>query len=158
MTVKFHYPFRSKINAKRVLEEDLNNVARSCSANSLLLNPDKTKFLLLGTPQLLSVFSDGITLNFLGKRLYPVFTAKDLGVVLDSHLKYDTHISELVSSCLSKLCQINRIRHPLDREILSYVVQTLVLSKLFYCSVVWSNTTAKNVRKLQLFNILLPGL
>ncbi len=91
-----------------------------------------------------------LRLIFLGKRLHPIFTAKDFGVVLDSHLKYDTHISELFSLCLSKLCQINRIRHLLDREILSYVVQTLVLSKLFYCSVVWSNTTAKNVRKLQL--------
>ena len=56
-----------------------------------LLNPDKTKFLLLDTPQLLSVFSEGITVNFLGKKLHPIFTAKDLGVVLDSHLKYDTH-------------------------------------------------------------------
>ena len=55
----------------------------------LLLNPTKTKFLLLGTPQLLSVFSECITLNFLGKRLHPFFTPKDLGVVLDSHLKYD---------------------------------------------------------------------
>ncbi len=132
------------------MEEDSNTVARWCCANSLLLNPDKTKFLLLGTPQLLSVFSEGITLNFLGKRLHPIFTAKDLGVVLDSHLKCDTHISKLVSSCLSKLCQMNRIRHLLVREILSYVVQTLVLSKLFYCSVVWSNTMAKNVKKLQL--------
>jgi hypothetical protein len=103
------------------LEEDINNVARWCCANSLLLNTAKTKSLLLGTPQLLSIFSECITLNFLGKRLHPIFTAKDLGVVLDSHLKYDTHISELVSSCLSKLCQINRIRHLLDREILSYV-------------------------------------
>ena len=75
---------------------------------------------------------------------------KDLGVTLDSHLKYDTHITELVSSCLSKLCQINRVRHLLDRETLSLIIHSLVLSKIFYCSVVWSNTAAKNVEKLQL--------
>ena len=89
--------------AKLTLEEDLNNIARCCCTNSLLLNPDKTKFILFGTPQLLGTLPEELTLNFLNKTLYPLFSVKDLGVTLDSHLKYDTHISELVSSCLSKL-------------------------------------------------------
>lgn len=51
---------------------------------------------------------------------------------------------------MSKLCQINRIRHLLDQETLSLNVQSLVLSKLFYCSSVWSGTAANNIKKLQL--------
>ena len=148
--VSLSFSIQDISKAKLALEEDLNNVARWCCTNSLLLNPDKTKFILFGTPQLLGTLPEELTLNFLNKTLYPLFSVKDLGVTLDSHLKYDTHISELVSSCLSKLCQISRVRHLLDRETLSLIIHSLVLSKIFYCSVVWSNTAAKNVEKLQL--------
>ena len=81
--ISLSFSIQDKLEAKRVLEEDLNNVARWCCANSPLLNPDKTKFLLLGTLQLLSVFSEGITLNFLGKRLHPISTAKDLPILVN---------------------------------------------------------------------------
>ena len=39
-----------------------------------------------------------MTLSFLGKDIIPVFSAKDLGVILDSHLTYNDHIKNLVSS------------------------------------------------------------
>ena len=90
-----------------------------------------------------------LTLNFLNKTLYPLFSVKYLGATLDCHLKYDTHISELALSCLSKICRINKVRHLLDQETSSLIIHSLVLNKLFYCSVVWSNTAAKNVEKLQ---------
>lgn len=138
------------MEAKAKLEKDLLRVTSWCCRNSLLINPGKTKFLLFGSPQLLKNFTEGFSLNFLGKTLHPVFSAKDLGVIIDAHLKFDEHISKLVSSCISKLCQINRIRHLLDQETSTLIVQTLVLSKLFYCSSVWSGTAAKNIKKLQL--------
>ena len=50
-----------------------------------------------------------ISLNLLLETITPVSSAKDLGLLLDSHLTYDCHISEQVSSCMSKLCQINRV-------------------------------------------------
>ena len=112
VSLSFSIQYISK--AKLASEEDLN-VARWCFTNSLLLNLDKTKFILFGTPQLLGTLPEELTLNFLNKTLYPLFSVKDLGVTLDSHLKYDTHISKLVSLCLSKLCQISRVRHLLDR-------------------------------------------
>jgi hypothetical protein len=40
-----------------------------------------------------------------------VDSAKDLGVTLDRHLNYDKHVSLLVSSCMNKLCQINRAKN-----------------------------------------------
>ena len=52
---------------------------------------------------------------------------------------------------MAKSCQIRRIRHLLDQETLRSVVQALVLTRLFYFSSIWANTTAKNVKKLQLF-------
>ena len=71
-------------------------------------------------------------------------------MILDSHLTYDNHISQLVSSCLSKLVQINRVKNCFDKETLTLMINSLVFSKMFYCSSVWSNTSASNIKKLQL--------
>ncbi len=90
-----------------------------------------------------------MSLSFLGKDIIPVFSAKDLGVILDSHLTYNDHIKNLVSSCTSKLCQINRVKDSFDKETLKLIISSLIISKLFYCSSTWSNTSASNINKLQ---------
>jgi uncharacterized membrane protein YjjP (DUF1212 family) len=50
---------------------------------------------------------------------------------------------------MSRLGQIDRVKHVLDRQTLITVINALVFSKLFYCSNVWANTTGKNINKLQ---------
>ena len=114
------------------VSEDLKNIAGWCCANHLLINPDKTKLVLFGTRQLVSKLPD-ITVSFLGQQLYPVSSAKDLGVTLDSSLTFNNHISSLSSSLLSSLCQISRVRHLLFKEVLYIMINSIVFSKLFYC-------------------------
>lgn len=50
---------------------------------------------------------------------------------------------------MAKLCQINKVKNSFDRNTLRTIIPAPVLSKLFYCSTVWSNTTAPNIKKLQ---------
>ena len=50
---------------------------------------------------------------------------------------------------MSILGQINRVKHAFDRKILITIINSLVFSKMFYCSSVWSNTADKNLKKLQ---------
>ena len=121
-----------------------------CCENQLLMNPDKTKFMLIATRQLRKRFSSSPVVSFLGKSLEPVASAKDLGVTLDSHLTYDCHISNVVSSCVAKLCQINRVKNSFDGKTLEQLISSLVFSKMLYCSTVWSNTSTTNIKKLQL--------
>ncbi|CAB4026746.1 Hypothetical predicted protein [Paramuricea clavata] len=142
------FPIKDTTSTKANLEEDLCLVAKWCSTNHLLINPEKTKFLLIGTPQLLKELPSSMTLSFLGKDIIPVFSAKDLGVTLDSHLSYNEH-KNLVSSCTAKLCQINRVKDSFDKETLKLIISSLVISKLFYCSSTWSNTSSTNISKLQ---------
>ena len=71
------------------LEQDLLRVAAWLCENQLLINPDKTKFMLIGTRQLRKRFPSSPVVSFLGKSLESVASAKDLGVTLDSHLTYE---------------------------------------------------------------------
>ena len=47
------------------------------------------------------------------------------------------------------LCQINRAKYIFDEETLVRMINALVFSKHYYCSTIWSNTSKKNIAKLQ---------
>ena len=49
---------------KQQLEEDLYLIANSCSENELLINPGKTKYMLIGTRQNLQQLPVDMTINF----------------------------------------------------------------------------------------------
>jgi hypothetical protein len=92
---------------------------------------------------------DNFDLSLMGKQLTPSPSAKDLGVILDSHLTFNEHVSYTAACCMSRLAQINRVKHCFNRHTLIVLINALVLSKLFYCSSVWSNTTETNLNKIQ---------
>ena len=48
------------------------------------------------------------------------------------------------------LCQISRVRHLFTKPVLSTTLNSLIFSKLFYCSTVWAGTLKQNLHKLQL--------
>lgn len=116
------------------MNDDLIKLCNWCFDNRLLLNPDKTKLIVYGNLQMLSKLQD-FRLTLLGKELLPVDSVKDLDVVFDIKLSFNDHTTKTVSSCKSTLGQIIR-------------VNSLVCSRLCYCSNVWSNTPASNIRKL----------
>jgi hypothetical protein len=127
------------------IEEDLHRVFEWCCNNSLLVNPEKTKMLVVGTRQLMNQLESPVHINFMGENLTPVTEVKDLVMLLDSHLTYDKHTEALSSSCISKLRQIGRVKHNFDQSTLATIIDTLVISKINYCSTVWSNTSDSNV-------------
>ena len=133
-----------------ILEEDLHRVFEWCCKNSLLINPDKTKLMVIGSQQLLQQLDHIPSINFIGKTLEPVAQVEDLGTILDSKLKYNKHIQRLSSSCISKLCQINRVKNLFDQSTLINIINALVMSKVYYCSSIWSNTSEENIKKVQL--------
>ena len=109
----------------------------------------RNKLLLVGTRQLLGKLLEETTITYLGEEITPTTNTKDLGLTLDSYLTYDYHIKNVVSSCMAKLCQINRVKDSFDRDGLRLIINAFVMSKLYYCSTVWSNTSATNIKKLR---------
>ena len=71
------------------LNKDLSHIATWCCMNSLLINPDKTKLLVIGVPQLMRTLPSIPLVKLLGKEIEPVTVTKDLGVMIDSFLSYN---------------------------------------------------------------------
>ena len=87
-------------------------------------------------------------LSLLGRDISPVQSARNLGVILDPNLTFDNHIlTTSVSGCIPRLAQINRVKHCLDKNTLLTVMHALLFSKMYYCSIVWANTTNETVTK-----------
>ena len=103
-------------------------VIASCS---LRINPDKTKLLVIGVPQLMRTLPSIPPVKLLGKEIEPVTVAKDLGVMIYPSLCYNERVLKTISNCRYRLMRINRIKHLLDRKTLLMLIKT-------------------NVRKLQL--------
>ena len=92
---------------------------------------------------------DDLSITLHSKEITSSKYAKNLGVTMDCNLTYDEHITQLSSKCIGSLCQINRVKHLFDRRTLITIINSLVFSKLLYCSPVWANTTKKNIELLQ---------
>ena len=106
------------------MNKDLLSIRNWCFDNQLLLNPDKTKLVIFGSRQMTAKVSD-FRLFLLGKELEPVKAARDLGVTLDSNLTYNEHIVSTVSSCMSRLGQINRVKHIFNKHALIIIIKCL---------------------------------
>ena len=134
-------------DAVAAVNEGLHNIRNWYFQNGLLRNPEKTKLIVYGSRQMLEKLPE-FHLSLLGKELVPADFVKDLGVTFDKYLTFNEHTINTVSSCVSTLAQISRVKHIFKNELIT-IINALVFSKLYYCSSVWSNTTMSNVNKLQ---------
>ncbi len=117
--------------AETQLNGDLKRMAAWRCSFSLLINPEKTKLLLLGTPKMLQQMPENFNVVVLWKKIWPTSFAKDLGMILDTGLSYDNHVHEVASKCTSILCQNNRVKHIFNSHTMETIINTLVFSKLY---------------------------
>ncbi len=132
---------------ERALSDDMKSVARWLDDNKLTLNVGKTKSMLFGTPAMLKS-SSGLTLQHGGRDIEQVDDFKYLGVVLDSRLTFEAHISGLAKKISSRLGVLGRVRKYLPQDLRVMLYNTLVLPHFEYASLIWSNTSAGVTERL----------
>ena len=88
----FKFTVLDSSSAMTAVNQDLRNISKWCAKNSLLINPEKTKLVVVGSAQLIKRLPH-ISLSLLGKTFSPVSFAKDLVVYIDSYLTYVVHIT-----------------------------------------------------------------
>jgi len=107
---------------------------------NLALNSKKTKAMLITTKQMSSKHSlDSVTLglSISGVNLEREAVSTLLGVHLDSNLKWDSHINNLLKSCYGTLRTLRKLKNFTDFKLRKYLVETLILSKVNYCDTVF---------------------
>ncbi len=116
--------------------------------NKLKLNDDKSECILTG-PTKRRANTEVKTVQF-GNSVIPLSTSvKDLGVILDSELTLDEHVSRLSKMCFFQLRNIGHIRRFLSKRSTTILVLSLVMTRLDYCNSLLAGASATQIRRLQ---------
>ena len=88
----------------------------------------------MGVPELMRTLPATLPIvTILGSEIKPVPAAKDLGVHMD--LNFNEHITKTLSYCIFELTRVNRIKHFLDKNYLTYLISAFVFCKINYSTV-----------------------
>ena len=99
----------------------------------LKMNPDKTEFILFGTPQELKKCSSQY-LNVNGQLINRSQTVKCLGAWLDSNLNFKYHVNKKCQTAMFNFRRIRSVRKYLNADSCETLVLSLVISHLDYCN------------------------
>ena len=117
-------------------------------SDNLMLNDDKTEFLILGTrQQLAKVNIDNIKVG--SARVSPVSAVRNLGSWFESQLTMSSHISKLCSVAFYHLCNIRRIRKYLSQETAGTLVHAFITSRIDYCNSLLYGLPSNQLAKIQ---------
>ena len=131
---------------KARVERTLDTALTWFTQNSLKINPSKTELLLFKTR---SRKTQDFTIHFSDHTLAGVTKAKVLGVILDSALTWEYHVSMVVQRCNHVLIGMSKIRRKLPREIRIFLIEALVFPLIRYCACVWGGACSKQRDRLQ---------
>ncbi len=141
-------------------EETLKKAKEYFHMNGLLLNTSKTQYMFAGTRGLLSQVPVGTHLRVDNVRIEPTDNIKNLGIYFDKHMAFEKHIDKISAGILNTIIYINRIEENFYRNVISILMQSLVLSIINYGIKVWgtaNKTNIKKIQKIQNFKVTLGG-
>ena len=119
------------------------NLTTSAATNNMVLNPKKCKEMTLRFRRVVDHLPSALAIDT--KALESVDAHKVLGVTIQSNLKWDLHINEVVAKA-SKRLHILRVlkRGGVPPADLLKVYFALIRSVLEYCCPVWHNALPSN--------------
>lgn len=131
------------------INKDLQNIADISKAHSLLLNSSKSKLLLFGKVDQ-RLLDNNLKISIDGSQLTLSNQCRNLGLILDTNMRFESHVSELVQKAYYKLKVLYMHKDHLSTDIKLRLCDTLILSVLSYCNVVyWPALTNREKNSLQ---------
>ena len=126
---------------ERTINLDLFNVKEWLLANKLSLNI-KTEYLLIGSPHNIKHLSSEPNVCVGNESIERVQVTKALGVQLDEHLAFNSHVDHISSKVSAGISALKRIKEYTDQETLKSVYYALVQPHFDYCCEVWDSIDA----------------
>ena len=138
----------SEVEAVSAMQKCICDVRAWMREDHLMLNDDKTEFLIIGSRKQLSKVSIQ-SINVGQAEVSSVVSARNLGTCFDTHLDMGTHITKTCSSAFYYLYNIRHIRKYLSRESTEKLVHAFISSRLDYWNSLLYGIPEYQTRKLQ---------
>ena len=130
-----------------IVNTELHKLSIWFKANKMSLNLKKTNFILFGN-KLIDISTCTARIQIDGCQIDQVTKIKFLGVIIDEKLNWKYHISQLSSTLSRNIGIINKIRNKLPYDALVTLYDSMVLSHLNYCCIVWGSTYHSNLETI----------
>ena len=119
------------------LNDELKSVDKWLTKNKLALNAKKCEFLLLGSRKRIkdAVVPD-VTIR--ARKIQRVSCLRYLGIMIDEHLDWSTHVETLSNKIVRDIYLLKRIKQFIGQRIALLFYKSVIQSKLDYCDIVSS--------------------
>ena len=143
----------SIVDCTKLLEHDLDSLAQWSSENNLVFNNKKTKSILFKTSQLSRKHQlnnlDNLEIKHKNLPIERTTCVKLLGVHLDENLNWKDHVINVVKACCSTLRTLRLFKRFTPLNVRKTLAEALVLSKINYCNIVYSQVPVYLINRLQ---------
>lgn len=138
-----------------IIREDIQAIVDYADNNLLKLNLSKTKIMILGSPAYVNEIDFKILPEIIvkGQTITFVTHARNLGVLMQSNLSWNMHVSNISSRVHGVLYKLKHQKNALSTSLRIKLVTTLIFPIIDYCCVVYNDITAElNVKLQRLIN------
>ncbi len=131
------------------LMECIVDIKNWMTSNFLLLNSEKTEVLIIGpkTPRSNNL-EHCLTLD--GCSVDSSSSVRNLGVLFDSNLSFDSHVSSICKTAFFHLKNISKLRPMLSISNAEMLIHAFMTSGLDYCNALLGGCSAHLINKLQM--------
>ncbi|KAK2189669.1 hypothetical protein NP493_100g06009 [Ridgeia piscesae] len=121
-------------STETIINEEFCKIYEWLNINKLLLNKSKTKYMVFHMP---NKRIQALTLKIDDAYIERVDELNCLGLTLDTNLNWRKHTEKISNKCSKTIGVLNRLNYvlPLDIKVLLY--NTLTLSHINYCIMIW---------------------
>ncbi len=127
------------------LLSDAAKVSTWCQENHMTASSTKTKVMLVTTWQKRASLPEHerkLKVKMNGKYLENIESEKQLGVIVNHNLSWESHINGVVSNINRKLALLRRIKGCLPLATRKIFSNSHILQYIDYCSLVWGGLTS----------------
>ena len=132
---------------QKQLNFDLKQLCNWLKANKISLNCSKTELIIFRHPNKKLNYDLKIKIN--GKKLIPTNSVKYLGITLDPHLNWSSHVDSLSSKLNRITGMLAKVRHFVPEHTLRNIYFGIFSSLLTYGSQVWGQFFNKHIFRLE---------
>ena len=79
----------------------------------------------------------------------PSQSAKILGILVDSNLTFEKHVSAITQRCYATLSGLSKFSHRLPEPVKKFIIEALVFPHILYCATVWAGCNATQRKRVQ---------
>lgn len=147
------FKLRDINTANQLINDDLNTLVKFSKDHNLCINPSKSAVMIFGNKQLRQVHSPNIKIQIEGTIVEIINETKNLGLTIDTDLRFKSHINNCVRKAYCNLKNIYSNKELLDKKTIKLLCEALVLSHFAYCDIIYGPCidaqTSRRIQKVQ---------